>query len=405
MIGTIGRLKQSKISKICAFILSLVVGLSSFLLLSPTCFADQITPFDSIVSVTHTNGQIKFTNYIIFSNLSEWKSNNTISTTNSYGSTEYNYSGFYVLHIDAGYYVQFNNYISQVDSFTGRLRHEIKVDLHYKGTPWTSNPSNRFHMLKPYIDNANVSIDNVYTLAYEYSSYSTSGNDDDFHLYFNPWISVDDFSFNSYIPITYSFDVIIPFYAEPTNNMSTLTPIGEGTFTYDSNFTDSIYASGYLYASDVIFEKSIYSSINSGTSSIVSALNNMNTVVNTDLSSVNNSISSAASQAHSDASILHNSIINDSSGSSQNSASVQSSFEAANQAADQAIDSAVHNYDAQLDEVENVNFDTFFTSQRSAVTFWRDVGEFVLNSSNLGYIASGMIIVTLIGLFVFLLRL
>lgn len=118
-----------------------------------------------------------------------------------------------------------------------------------------------------------------------------------------------------------------------------------------------------------------------------------------------NAINTAASQAHSDAQNLDNHLMNDSSSFSSNTNSFNNQVQTAQQAADQAVDNAVHSYEAQLDVVSDYDAISFFRDQSLASTFWRDVGEYILSTSNLGYFAAGLIVVTIIGLFVFLLRL
>lgn len=118
-----------------------------------------------------------------------------------------------------------------------------------------------------------------------------------------------------------------------------------------------------------------------------------------------NAINTAASQAHSDAQNLDNHMMNDSSNFSSNTNTFNNQVQTAQQAADQAVDNAVHSYEAQLDVVSDYDAISFFRDQSLASTFWRDIGEYILSTSNLGYFAAGLIVVTIIGLFVFLLRL
>lgn len=96
---------------------------------------------------------------------------------------------------------------------------------------------------------------------------------------------------------------------------------------------------------------------------------------------------------------------NDSIGTSDNMNSIRSSYNSVQESADTAVDSAIHSYSNDLQQVEEVDFSSFFNTQRYGLNFWRSVGEFILDSSNLGYIATGLIVVTVINLFVFLLRL
>lgn len=111
------------------------------------------------------------------------------------------------------------------------------------------------------------------------------------------------------------------------------------------------------------------------------------------------------SQDHTDLSNIINIMSNDSSGVSNRSDTVKNQYDIAQDQADTAIDNAVHNYSTELNKLKNVNTDNFFTNQSSAVTFWRDLGEWILDSNNIGFMATGLIICTLITVFVFLLRL
>lgn len=121
---------------------------------------------------------------------------------------------------------------------------------------------------------------------------------------------------------------------------------------------------------------------------------------------------SDSAQAHSDAVVAHNDSEDikgfmqyDTSGSSDNLDLKNQDFVTANGLADTAIDLAVHDYSDSLNTVEDYNYKNFFTSQRNALSFWRTVTGYILDSSNLGFVASGVIIITLITVFSFLLRL
>lgn len=120
---------------------------------------------------------------------------------------------------------------------------------------------------------------------------------------------------------------------------------------------------------------------------------------------VNSELIRDAAQAHADAQNLDNHLMNDSSGWSGSTNNFNSEVQAAQSAADSAVDNAVHNYSVELAEVSDYDAVGFFRDQALASTFWRDIGEYILNRNNLGYFAVGLVVVTIIGLFVFLLRL
>lgn len=102
---------------------------------------------------------------------------------------------------------------------------------------------------------------------------------------------------------------------------------------------------------------------------------------------------------------VSNILLYDNSGVSESIADINDNYNSVQATADAAVDDAVHSYDNQLEEVEDIDLSSFFNTQRYGLSFWRSVGEFILDSANLGYIATGLIVVTVINLFVFLLRL
>lgn len=101
----------------------------------------------------------------------------------------------------------------------------------------------------------------------------------------------------------------------------------------------------------------------------------------------------------------NNLLQNDSTGVSENIIDINNSYNSVQTSADTAVDDAIHSYDNQLEQVEDIDLSSFFNTQRYGLNFWRSVGEFILDSANLGYIATGLIVVTVVNLFVFLLRL
>lgn len=121
--------------------------------------------------------------------------------------------------------------------------------------------------------------------------------------------------------------------------------------------------------------------------------------------SLSSQMGQEAAQAHSDSVTINNNLMNDSTNFSTNQGTLKNDIDVKQQAADVAVDGALHQYDSDLDTVTDFQWKNFFTSQSGAATFWRDVGEYILNSSNLGFIATGLAIVTIVTLFVFLLRL
>lgn len=157
----------------------------------------------------------------------------------------------------------------------------------------------------------------------------------------------------------------------------------------------------YLYN----INENIKSSVNSLSGAIVNAINNASSTAHTDSISEKNAINSAAAQAHSDAMTIDDHIMNDHSNFSSNVDSAKSEFESQEAIANAAMDNSVHNYSAQLATVSDMDFDNFWTNQSNTAIFWRDVGEFILDPSNLGMFAGGLVIVSVMTLFVFMLRL
>lgn len=102
---------------------------------------------------------------------------------------------------------------------------------------------------------------------------------------------------------------------------------------------------------------------------------------------------------------LSNGFNSDTSGVSDTLDNIHDNYNSAQATVDAVVDDAIHDYDTELSAVEDMDFSSFFNTQRYALNFWRSVGEYILDSDNIGYIATGLIVVTVINLFVFLLRL
>lgn len=98
-------------------------------------------------------------------------------------------------------------------------------------------------------------------------------------------------------------------------------------------------------------------------------------------------------------------MVNNSSGVAEDSDTVKANLATADAAAEDAIDNAVHDYDSEFQQIKDFNEQEFFHSQTQAVNFWRSIGEYILDSNNIGFFATGLIICTLVTVFVFLLRL
>ena len=168
-------------------------------------------------------------------------------------------------------------------------------------------------------------------------------------------------------------------------NMGT-TPTGQGNvIKYNSD-------SYYLFNNNENL-KSLLNSVNNGNTTITGAIN------------------SAAATAHSDAQVAESqaavqidTITYDHSGSSAALATNAASIASEASAADVSFDSIMPNADSALATVAAFDATTFFNQQSSAANFWQQLGNYIMDSGQLGFVATGLVIVTLVSLFVFLLR-
>lgn len=127
--------------------------------------------------------------------------------------------------------------------------------------------------------------------------------------------------------------------------------------------------------------------------------------INENVKGQESAINNASQKNSQDLNKIDDHLMNDNSGFSSGVDSAKSEFESQEAVANQAMDGAVHNYTGQLDTVQDMDFDNFWTNQSNTAIFWRDVGEFILDPSNLGMFAGGLVIVSVMTLFVFMLRL
>lgn len=71
-----------------------------------------------------------------------------------------------------------------------------------------------------------------------------------------------------------------------------------------------------------------------------------------------------------------------------------------------AMESAIPEYEDEWEELESYNAASEISlNHNAAITFWKQVTEYILNTNNIGAAASGLILVSLIAFIVFLLRL
>lgn len=102
-------------------------------------------------------------------------------------------------------------------------------------------------------------------------------------------------------------------------------------------------------------------------------------------------------------------IYNDGSGDAESLQNELSSLEALESEADDIMDEAIPSEaESQVEEVGSVAAsaaESFINDNFKAISFWQRLGEWVLNGQNLGYFAFGLIIVTCINVFAFLIRL
>ena len=141
------------------------------------------------------------------------------------------------------------------------------------------------------------------------------------------------------------------------------------------------------------FNKQILTELQNGNSNLASAIN------------------AAKNQAHSDAVVAQSqaaqeldTITYDHSGSSAALATNAANIASEAAAADVSFDSIMPNADSALATVAAFDATTFFNQQSSAANFWQQLGNYIMDSGQLGFVATGLVIVTLVSLFVFLLR-
>lgn len=151
---------------------------------------------------------------------------------------------------------------------------------------------------------------------------------------------------------------------------------------------------------------------------VVSALSKID-LVNTNLSTVHTLLGTISGnilafkqQAHTDSQaiydLIYNYIHNDPSASSAASEyeEMQSSFEAQESEANVAVESAIPSAENELAELESYSgVVDLATTHASAISFWQQVGEYILDPVNLGAASTALIIASLLAFIVFLLRL
>lgn len=236
------------------------------------------------------------------------------------------------------------------------------------------------------------------------------------HLYFQNGTTCN---FDAYIGSTYteSFnDVEITYNIKFTGMVVSNSSSNVNSVIHNIN-SSSISASLANGSSDVrwaVSEYSLYEILNTYdaklyniwvTDNLIYDQLRLNGASNNFANTVNSELIRDAAQAHADAQNLDNHLMNDSSGWSGTTDNFNFQVQAAQASAGSAVDNAVHDYSVELAEVSDYDAVGFFRDQALASTFWRDIGEYILNRNNLGYFAVGLVVVTIIGLFVFLLRL
>lgn len=255
-----------------------------------------------------------------------------------------------------------------------------------------------------YIDAANYSF---------YYSVSSTG----FSTLWNNEVIGDAINGDIRFSQSYRIRVIVRYPVTVSNINTVMSTIAFSSVNLNTTFSNIDYTSWYnatslrgilnildnkLYniwiAENLVYDQLVWNGNNN-------FANELSSQLGTNSAAQQQAINQASATAHSDSIATQNILTTDSSGTSTIVSGIENDYNVAQSEADDAVDNAVHNYDSDLDTVENYDFASFFTSQRSAATFWRDVGEYILNSGELGFVASGVIITTLITLFVFMLRL
>lgn len=371
--------------------------LLSFLGSSRTVFADSDLPVDSItVSYSH-----EATSNIISSFYSATPAvyqGEDYSGYTQWGTRDYvSYRDVTIIIDEAFYFNPSTNASNSANvSYTGFLQSYGTIDIFVQAI---GNNTGLYSYELLSVDHSNISDYQKSTTYYVYADYTT--NIKRLRMNRNELFYVSNYNYTTstsgapiYNRSTYKFRI----YGTSLNlanggpNFSisinvTATPTGRGSMY-------AVHSDSYYLYNELETQKQILNSISTSGGNTVAAIN------------------AASAQAHSDAQVaesqaaqLSNDIRYDNSGTSQSVSATQSAYDAAQGAADAAVDSAVHNYTSDLSTVEAYDYSSFFTSQRNSAVFWRDVGEYILDSNNLGFVSGSIIIVTLIGLVIFMLRL
>ena len=116
-------------------------------------------------------------------------------------------------------------------------------------------------------------------------------------------------------------------------------------------------------------------------------------------------MASEADQAHNDSVNTQDILQNDHGNTSSTINDINNDYLDAQDAEFTAVDSAVPSYSSELSYVENTDLTAFWSDQLVSAGFWRDLGEYVMDNRNIGFVAGGLVIVIIVGLFAFILRL
>lgn len=348
--GTVISFYQSRISKVLAPVIVAALTLLLFLSGSVRAYASS---FNSEYPITLSNFDLRL----------NWDDISVGTTSFAEENTSSSYDTAYQdLYVWKTYNLRYNG-ITGYKYFTGQLTYDLLYDIQCNDTPGVNNWTfYSLALVEANTNNPRVILNDInqWSSSGVYSTFS--GSDD---IYFN---------FSNYNLTENGGDawtVFLHFRVSWRRKATVDNSLPSVTNNWSIYINNSTPRSGGGFISDTYAESlfDIKNSLASGNSSILDILEN------------------------------------DKIGTSNSMNSINSSYNSAQELADTAVDSAIHSYSNDLQQVEEVDFSSFFNTQRYGLSFWRSVGEFILDSSNLGYIATGLIVVTVINLFVFLLRL
>lgn len=377
--------KKSRIFRIIAVILPLPLLLLSFLMGAVEVSADSGFPSSAVsalgnITVGYENSACTYVSL-----------RDRYSTAGSLtdNGTGYNYSGYEVPAGAIGYYEGIVNF------YTSTIQSEYAFDAtksYYGYFRYNLGFSLRFNNSISGADYSNLVIEDIWSSSNDFN-YMWSANADSSSISRTGTMTITR---NFKVGETYrlvvrdnfiiKFRVYVFYYSTAMSDPISSNPVLDLTSVPSGQNTKDIVLSSNFVR---VTERENYYLYN----------------INENIKGQASAINQASQQNSQDLNKIDDHLMNDNSGFSSGVDSAKSEFESQEAVANQAMDGAVHNYNGHLDTVQDMDFDNFWTNQSNTALFWRDVGEFILDPSNLGMFAGGLVIVSVMTLFVFMLRL